>query len=150
MEPLQDLIVGLRRFRAEHQISPKIPIEIRIEDPEKVMEEWWADHLAGLAAVSIVDGPVGDEATSRVVAGPVEAFVTLEGLVDVDAERDRLAKAVSATNADLERAAAKLDNPSFRDRAPSEVVAAEESKADEARARLDKLEAQLVELGLMS
>ncbi len=150
MEPLQELIVGLRRFRAEHQISPKIPIEIRIEDPEKVMEEWWADHLAGLAAVSIVDGPVGDEATSRVVAGPVEAFVTLEGLVDGDAERDRLAKAVSATNADLERAAAKLDNPSFRDRAPSEVVAAEESKADEARARLDKLEAQLVELGLMS
>jgi valyl-tRNA synthetase len=150
MEPLQELIVGLRRFRAEHQISPKIPIEIRIEDPEKVMEEWWANHLAGLAAVSIVDGPVGDEATSRVVAGPVQAFITLEGLVDVDAERDRLAKAVSATNADLERASAKLDNPSFRDRAPSEVVAAEESKADEARARLDKLEAQLVELGTVS
>jgi valyl-tRNA synthetase len=150
MEVLQELIVGLRRFRAEHQISPKTSIEIRIEDPEEVMEEWWADHLAGLAAVSIADGPAGDEATSRVVAGPIQAFIALEGLVDVDAERDRLVKAVSETTTDLERAEAKLDNPSFRDRAPSEVVAAEESKADEARARLDKLEAQLVELGLIS
>ncbi len=146
METLQELIVGLRRFRSEHQISPKTPIDVTIEDPGGAMEPWWADHLAALAAVSIVDGH-GDGAQSRIVAGPVQAFVALEGLVDVDAERERLARAVADTRADLERSGAKLANPDFRERAPAEVVASEEYKADEARARLDKLEAQLAELG---
>ena len=152
METMQDLIVGLRRFRSEHQISPKTPIPVTIEDPEGVVGDWWADHLAALAAVEVTAGSDG-AATSRVdasatiVAGPVQAFIALEGLVDVGEERDRLAKAVAATTSDLDRSQAKLGNADFRDRAPAEVVATEELKAKEARARLDKLEAQLAELG---
>ncbi len=151
METLQELIVGLRRFRSEHQISQKTSIAVTIEDPDGVMGEWWADHLTALAGVEVIDttsGPAdGGGATSRVVAGPVQAFIVLEGLVDVAAERDRLTRAVAQTTADLERSAAKLDNPDFRSRAPVDVVASEELKADEAGARLEKLEAQLAELG---
>jgi valyl-tRNA synthetase len=77
----------------------------------------------------------------------VQAFIALEGLVDVDAERDRLTRAVAETAAEADRSHAKLANPEFRERAPAEVVASEEVKVDQARARLDKLEAQLAELG---
>jgi valyl-tRNA synthetase len=145
---LQDLIAGLRRFRSEHRISPKVKFEVILHDPEGVGADWWHDHLTGLAGVAIVDGdPSADVATSRVVAGPVQAFIPLEGLVDLDDERARLAKAVTETAAEFDRSQAKLGNPKFRERAPADVVTSEETKADEARARLDKLEAQLAELG---
>ncbi len=146
METLQELIVGLRRFRSEHEISPRVGIDVSLSDPDGVVEDWWADHLTGLAGVALIDTAKG-EAVSRVVAGPVQAFIGLEGLVDIDAERERLTKAIASASADAERSAAKLAKSDFRKRAPADVVASEEAKETEARARLDKLEAQLAELG---
>jgi valyl-tRNA synthetase len=147
METLQELIVGLRRFRSDHQLGAKIPIEVTINDPDGVAEDWWPEHLTALAGVSIAAEPANaDSAMSRVVAGPVQAFVPLGGLVDVDAERERLAKAAGAATEDLERSTRKLANQAFRDRAPADVVAAEETKAVEAGIRLENLEAQIAEL----
>jgi valyl-tRNA synthetase len=147
METLQELIVGLRRFRAEHQIGSRVPIEVELNDPDGVVEGWWPEHLAALASVNVTDASGASVASkSRVVAGSVQAVIPLDGLVDVEAERARLAKAVEDAAADLERSSRKLANKEFRDRAPATVVAAEERKAGEAQARLDKLETQLAEL----
>jgi valyl-tRNA synthetase len=147
METLQELIVGLRRFRSDHQLGAKIPIEVTINDPDGVAEDWWPEHLTALAGVSIAAEPANaDSVTSRVVAGPVQAFVPLGGLVDIDAERERLAKAAGEATEDLERSTRKLANQAFRDRAPADVVAAEETKAVEAGIRLENLEAQIAEL----
>jgi valyl-tRNA synthetase len=147
MDTLQELIVGLRRFRSEHQIGSRVPIEITLHDPDGVVAAWWPEQLAALASVTIAEA-LGDpgSSTSRVVAGPVQAFIPLDGLVDVEAERRRLAKAIEEAAADLDRSAKKLTNQAFRDRAPADIVAAEERKAGKAQARLDKLEAQLAEL----
>lgn len=43
--------------------------------------------------------------------------------VDVAAERDRLAKGLSAAEKDLKASDAKLGNPEFMTKAPAEVVA---------------------------
>ncbi|MEA3510218.1 MAG: valine--tRNA ligase, partial [Actinomycetota bacterium] len=96
----------------------------------------------------VIDGesPTGG-AVSRVIAGTVEAFIPLEGLVNVDAERKRLVKSIGDGESDLERSRAKLANPNFRDRAPADVVAGEEAKVASADERIDKLKAQLAELG---
>ena len=77
----------------------------------------------------------------------MQAFIPLAGVIDVDAERQRLAKAIEATSVDLDKANKKLSNASFRDRAPAEIVEKEEAKASEFRERLGKLQAQLIELG---
>jgi valyl-tRNA synthetase len=148
MDTLQDLIVRLRRFRSEHQISPKTPIDITVNDPDGLAEEWWSEHLESLAGCTVTYGePSSDGAVSRVIAGTVQAFIPLDGLVDVDAERKRLSKAITNGDADLERSRAKLANPSFRERAPTEVVAGEEAKVASAEERISKLKAQLEELG---
>ena len=81
------------------------------------------------------------------MAGPVQAFVPLEGLIDLDAERARIKKAMAVHEGDLEGFERKLANPNFRDRAPADIVAKEEAKALEARQHIDKLLAQLAELG---
>ncbi len=148
MATLQDLVTRLRRFRSEHQISPKTPIDVTVHDPDGVAEPWWSAHLTALTGCTISYGSALEgAAVSRVIAGPVQAFIPLEGLVDVDAEAERLRKGLADTEVDLERSRSKLANPNFRDRAPADVVAGEEEKLAVGEERIAKLRAQLDELG---
>jgi valyl-tRNA synthetase len=80
------------------------------------------------------------------VAGNIQGFIRLEGIIDADAEHARISKAVGAISADLERAERKLANDGFRAKAPAEIIAKEEGKVAEFQARLEKLQAQLAEL----
>lgn len=77
----------------------------------------------------------------------IEGFIALEGLIDVDAERPRLEKAIASTAASIDRAREKLDNPNFTDRAPADVVAQEAERLNELEAELAKQQQQLEELG---
>lgn len=148
IETLQELIVGVRRFRAEHGLSPRQELAITVKDPERLWADWWESQLASLAAVSaeLGDAPTAD-GHSQVVAGSLQGFIPLAGTVDVDAERERLSKRRAEAAVTLSLAEGKLSNPNFRDRAPAEVVAKEETKAEESRAIIEKLDAQLAELG---
>ena len=84
---------------------------------------------------------------TRLSAPGVEAYIPLADLVDVDAERPRLEKAIVEIEANLARSAAKLQNANFVDRAPEEIVAAERSRVDDMGRELDKQRALLAELG---
>ena len=78
---------------------------------------------------------------------PCRASLPLEGVVDLDAERARLQRALATAEEDFAVADKKLSNPNFRDRAPADIVAKEEQKRAEAEATVAKLRAQLDELG---
>ena len=66
-------------------------------------------------------------------------FLPLAGIVDLDAERARLAKEMAKADADIARVDAKLNNPNFVSRAPEEVVEEEKEKREEALARKAKI-----------
>ncbi len=145
---LQDLISGIRRFKAEHGLAGRHQIRVVVFDPDRVAAPWWHDQLAGLAHAEVeftrsAPDPAG---CTRFVAGPVQAFIPLAGIVDLDAERARLRQAVDAAAADLDRVERKLANQAFRTRAPAEVVQGEEEKAAGLRATVEKLRTQLAEL----
>ena len=145
----QEVVTGLRRFRAEHGLAPRHPLDVIVVDPEGVHDEWWPIQVEALASVRPVwqAGLPERAGRTRLVAGPLQVFISLEGIVDLDAERQRLAKAIAEASALLERSSAKLGNPNFVDRAPSDVVQRERDKAAEAESRLGTLRAQLAELG---
>jgi valyl-tRNA synthetase len=146
---LQALIVWVRRFRAEHELSPKTQIELLVDDPAEIAQPWWREQLAAMANVAATfAGPPGEVAGhTRFTSGSLQAFVPLAGLVDVAAERPRLEKAIAETEQLLARSQAKLDNPNFAERAPEDVVAGEHRKVEEFTAKLEKLRTQLAELG---
>ncbi len=149
MEELQALIVWVRRFRAEHGLSPKTEIAMLIDDQGGIAAPWWREQLAAMANVSALyeDPPTPVAGHTRFAAGPIQAFVPLAGLVDVEAERPRLEKAIKEAEDMLQRSTAKLDNPNFSQRAPEDVVAGERRKVEQFSAKLEKLRAQLDELG---
>ena len=78
-----------------------------------------------------------------VAEGGAEVFVPLEGLVDLDAERDRLGRALAKVDKELARVEGKLNNPRFVERAPDDVVERERRVLAELADRRDKLSAAL-------
>jgi valyl-tRNA synthetase len=60
-------------------------------------------------------------------------------LIDLAAERARLAKEMAKCDADIARVDQKLGNADFLKRAPEEVVEGEREKREEARARKAKI-----------
>ena len=148
-EELRELVVGVRRFRSDHQLSPRTSLTVLLDDPDEIAEPWWVSQLENLVRVSVVTGslPEPKAAHARLTAGRVQGFIPLAGLIDVAAERPRLEKAIADTTSALDVSRTKLANASFRERAPAEVVSKEEAKAAEHEAKLEKLSAQLAELG---
>ncbi|MDH3500036.1 MAG: valine--tRNA ligase [Acidimicrobiia bacterium] len=149
METFQDLIGRIRRFRAEHEISPRHPLSVTIDDPDGVVSAWWHDQAAFLAAVdlNIIGVPEDVSGLARLVSGSVQAFIPFEGLIDVEAECARLTKRLGEAQAELAQSQKKLANPQFRDRAPAEVVEKEQRKVNEATDLVSKIETQMSELG---
>ena len=77
------------------------------------------------------------------VAGDVQIFVPLKGLVDVAAEEERLLKEIGKITKEIEMFAKKLENPAFVDRAPADIVAKEREKLAEVTAKKALLEESL-------
>jgi valyl-tRNA synthetase len=121
---------------------------VTLVDPDGLTAPWWFRQLQALAAVHPEVGPAprGD-GFSRVAAGTVEAFISLEGVVDLAAERARLDKETADVTAMLDRSRAKLANAEFVAKAPADVVSKEQAKVTEFEAMLGKLSAQRSDLG---
>ena len=143
-EIFREVVTGLRRFRAEHGLGPRHPLDVVVADPDGVAADWWGEQLESLCGVSPgwqPESPDRDGRT-RMVIGPLQVFISLEGIVDPAAERARLKKAIDDQTADLAKSEAKLANEKFVSRAPAEVVDRERHRVAEARERIDKLQAQ--------
>ena len=143
MEDLQELISGVRRFRAEQGISPRTQLTLRVHGGDG-LPAWASRLLTDLASVTAeaIATPPSDGHT-RIVAGRFQGFIPLDGLIDTDAERDRLSKRIAAAQQDLDRVEKKLGNPSFMDKAPVEIVEKERGKQSELSDLIAKIQAQL-------
>jgi valyl-tRNA synthetase len=83
----------------------------------------------------------------QVSAGGDLFVIPLEGVVDIDAEKGRLSKALEASTKEAKSLEGRLANPAFVERAKPEAV--EKARADHAHhaAEVARLEAALARLG---
>jgi valyl-tRNA synthetase len=148
VDELRELVVGVRRFRSEHQIAAD-SVPLLVSDPGGIAAPWWSEQLSSLARAhaEFTSVPPDPSGHTRITAGSIDGYIPLAGLVDVDQERPRLAKAIAQAESLLDASTRKLGNPSFRERAPVDIVAKEEAKAVEFEEKLSRLREQLAELG---
>jgi valyl-tRNA synthetase len=136
-----DLVTAIRSIRAEMSIAAPIPLVLAgVSAETKARAERWAEFIKRLARVSEISSAASAPAGSvqLVVRGEVAAL-PLKGVIDLAAERARLAKEIAKAHADIARVDAKLNNPNFMARAPEEVVEEEKEKREEALGRKAKI-----------
>lgn len=124
---MQELVRFVREVRNRYTIDAKEKLELTIRCELAVAKEIIALHefiqrLANLGKLTC--GPASDrpKQSAAHVQPDFEAFVGLAGLIDVAAEIKRLEKQLAEKQKFLQAARAKLDNKSFTDKAPAEVV----------------------------
>jgi valyl-tRNA synthetase len=136
-----ELITAIRSIRAEMNITVPVPLVLAGASAEtQGRAERWADFIKRLARVSEISSATAAPKGSvqLVVRGEVAAL-PLVGVIDLDAERARLAKEMAKAEADIARVDAKLGNANFVARAPEEVVEEEKAKREEAAGRKVKI-----------
>ncbi|MFP4201000.1 MAG: valine--tRNA ligase [Clostridia bacterium] len=150
---LQEVIRTIRNLRAEVNISPgtRVPVILAAPTSSEDKLRRFENHVLELAAVEELefapeDFDRPDQALTG-VAGEVQVFLPLEGVVDLERERERLGKKLEEAQANLERSRAKLANEDFRTKAPGEVVTREGERASDLEKEVEHLEMRLREIG---
>jgi len=151
VEWLIGLTSGLRAAKNELGIAPGAKLEAFLESPSTtaraVIEgnEAVIDRLARLSAIRFEAAPAG--AAMQIGAGEDSFVIPLEGIIDIAAEKTRLAKALEASTKEARSLEGRLNNPAFVEKAKPEAV--EKARADHAlhAAEAERLSAALARLG---
>jgi valyl-tRNA synthetase len=152
MEFVQNVINNIRNVRGELSVPPskEISLLIHFTEPEKsAVVKKYQNYFQRLARVTSIEelqnGEKPAQSASAVVDGG-EIFVPLAGIIDLDAERERIAKEITRVEGMLLGIEKKLSNESFISKAPKDVVDNERNKLDNFQKNLEKLRANLARL----
>jgi valyl-tRNA synthetase len=149
---LIDVVVGVRAVRARYTIPPKRALDIVIKTTGDAENQWVNSEFGRMASLAGVGefaaGTTAEKPphSATVLASGMEIYIPLEGLVDFDAERERLAKERDKAVVELDRLRKKLGNEGFLAKAAPEIVEKDRARADELGDQLALIDAQLVEL----
>ena len=151
VEWLIALVSGFRTARNELGLAPGARLAAWLPEPSAATRAIIGangaaiDRLARLSAIHFAPAPSG--AAMQVGAGDATLIVPLEGLIDIAAERARLAKALGVAQKETKALEGRLNNPAFVERAKPEAV--DKARADHAHhaAEAARLGAALARLG---
>lgn len=151
VEWLIALTSAMRTAKNELGISPGAKLEAYVETPGATARTVIGsnaaaiDRVARISAVHFAAAPAG--AAMQIGVGEDSFVIPLEGVVDIAAEKARLAKALEASAKEAKALAGRLGNASFVERAKPEAV--EKARADHAHhaGEVERLQAALARLG---
>ena len=135
VELLQSVIVEIRKARSQMQLPRHAEITLRTLDVSLL--ERHAQGLKDLCNVSNIQQGDKDGPSSTIVVGEQEIYIPLAGLIDLDAEKQRLDKEIAAASKDISFLDKRLNNPKYVSKAPAHLV---EETRDKHAAALSKLE----------
>ncbi len=146
---LKSFVLGVRKIRGEMSISPGKPLPVMLanwtaEDRERFeRNNDFIVQLARLETVSWLDSEDDAPESAMALAGEMKILIPLAGLIDRDAEIERLEKEIAKLQGNLDKTEARLNNPSFSGKAPPAVVEQTRKQAEEQKATLEQLKTQL-------
>ncbi len=143
------LVSEIRAARTELNVPPGARLPMHVRDANESTTARLIRQASALARLARVEAAEG-EATggaAQVVVDEATFVLPLEGVIDLDAERQRLTKAIAAVEKERDALGGRLSNASFVERAKPEAV--EKAKADHAdkMAEAARLHAALGRLG---
>ena len=145
------LIGNLRTAKNELGIAPGAKLDAFLPEPSAatrgIIERNPAaiERLARLNGIRFEPAPAG--AAMQVGAGDANVIIPLEGVIDIAAEKARLAKALEVSTKEAKSLEGRLSNAAFVEKAKPEAV--EKARADHAmhQSEAERLAAALARLG---
>ncbi|MBI2153133.1 MAG: valine--tRNA ligase [Candidatus Rokubacteria bacterium] len=136
MALLIGVITAIRNIRGEMRIPPSTTLRAVLRPTTRPAAKLLTAHAALVQSLARCDATVDPRAkrpaaSAMAIAQGVECFVPLEGLVDLAAERQRLAKEIKRAEEQIAFLKAKLGNREFMAKAPRDVVEREKGRLQE-------------------
>jgi valyl-tRNA synthetase len=148
MDWLIKTVGTLRNARAENRVPPKEELTCGLKGASPEVAARYAAYAPFITFLTKVKGfaPRAEAAAKTdmvAVVDGVELVMPLEGVVDMAAEKARIAKEIEKFEAELTKINTMLGNEGFVARAPQDVVAAQKARRDTLTGDLEKLRASL-------
>jgi len=152
MQWLQAAVLGVRQIRGEMNISPRKPLSIILENTSDNDLNVLSNNEALLKTMAQLDnidvlrqGEVAPESAVALI-GEMKVNIPLAGLIDIEAEIDRVNKLIDTANKEIARSSGKLKNDKFVNSAPEAVVNKERDTLAANQHKLEELQGQLNKL----
>jgi len=117
-------------------VAPGDEVEARVQR--------WDETIRRLARLSDISFAAAAPAGSaQLIIRSVVAALPLKGIIDLEAERQRLTKDIQRLNSEIIKIDSKLNNVDFVRRAPEDVVEENRERRAEMQAQIGKITAAL-------
>ncbi len=150
---IKDVAVSIRTLRATYNVPPSKTVSVHVRAPDADKRAILERHSALIETVARVElaieveGEHIPQSAKSIVGADIEVVVPLAGMVDIDAEKARIAKEIARADKEVTGIEKKLGNEKFVSRAPEEVVAEQRRRLEEEKMRREALVAALEALG---
>jgi valyl-tRNA synthetase len=142
-----DLVNEIRSARSETNVpaGAQIPLVLVASSADvQARAGRWGDIVKRLARISDISfSEAAPKSSIQLLIRGETAALPLEGVIDLDAERARLAKEIQKLDVEVGKIDSKLGNADFIKRAPEEVVEEQRERREEALSRKAKMEEAL-------
>jgi valyl-tRNA synthetase len=150
---LQEIIGATRTIRAEAGIAPDKKVRIVVRSASETLKRVLAEkevsvlRLAQAESITIDASYKSGKFDSMEPFSQGEVLLPLEGVLDIDKERARLSQDAAKIEEKIAGIQKKLENPSFVQNAPTDVVEKEREKIAEMGEKLDAIRSALRRFG---
>lgn len=153
---VQQFIYEIRNMRGESNIPPAQKVPLLIKPPAQPGQSNFTEALERHRAMIVEFGKLSEVCVDAELIVPRfsataavfghELGIPLEGILDQSKEIDRIQKEIANLSGLVDRITAKLSNPAFAEKAPTEVVEEEQEKKRTYTQKLEQRRAHLVRL----
>src|SRR5262245_14699798 len=148
---MQELVRIVRDVRNRYSVDSKTLLEVLVRCSEAVATDFQALRafvtlLAGVGKLHYGPGVAKPKQAASQVTAEFEAYVSLEGLIDPEAEIKRLEKQLAEKRKQLENAKGKLADQGFLARDKPEVVAEQRDLQTELEKQIASIEETIRDL----
>ncbi len=147
IEWIKSFIMGVRRIRAERDISPGKSLTVFVRNGNFSEHKWLNEHktylktLGRIESINKVDSEIDDAVMA--LAGEMILLVPLADFIDPEAEKKRLGGTINKLKKEKAGMEEKLNNKNFIERAPTDVVEGVKQKLSDKINEIKTFETQL-------
>jgi valyl-tRNA synthetase len=154
MQLLMDVIDNVRSILGEMNVPSSRAVEVLIqtinENERTILKEHLGDYINAFirtSKIDIAEHHDKPDAAAVAVAGNVEIYIPLVGIIDIEKEKSRLMRRLEKVDKDLAGIEKTLSNEDFIAKAPEEIIRQRRERKAELEAEKVRLEKNLEMLG---